>query len=520
MVHIRLDQKQIERVKNYAKEIADEISLMIASYSTVSVERAVLRLYGVDGVDKDNTPLPNRLVDMLQQKKLLESGASYHFTAAMLESGRSAQLTAELLEQGHIEFSAGYTHSKAAITKREEEMAGDAIKQLDSSRQRKQEKQQVTQVTEQPWKYMIVATGNIYEDRTQARAAAGSGADIIAVIRSTAQSLLDYIPYGATTEGFGGTYATQENFRIMRKALDESSEKNGRYIRLVNYASGLCMTEIAACAALEDLDMLLNDSMYGILFRDINMKRTFIDQHFSRLLCARAKIIINTGEDNYLTTSDAIDNAYTVTASQLINEAMGKNSNLTDDLLGLGHAFEINPAIKNSFLYELAHAQLARQLFPGAPLKYMPPTKYKSTDIFSSHSLDTMFNLASVTTKQGIHLAGILTEAIHTPLMQDRYQSISAINSVFNSARDLGSEIEFRDDGIIATRARQVLNETEMFLRDVREAGLSKTISLGKFADIQRHESGGKGLEGVFRKGMYYSNPLLDRLEAEGVIND
>lgn len=28
---------------------------------------------------------------------------------------------------------------------------------------------------------------------------------------------------------------------------------------------------------LERLDMLLNDSMYGILFRDINMRRTFVD---------------------------------------------------------------------------------------------------------------------------------------------------------------------------------------------------------------------------------------------------
>ena len=306
----------------------------------------------------------------------------------------------------------------------------------------------------------------------------------------------------------------------MRKALDESSEENGRYIRLVNYASGLCMAEIAACAAMEDLDMLLNDSMYGILFRDINMKRTFIDQHFSRLICARAGIIINTGEDNYLTTSDAIDNAYTVTASQLINEAMGKNSNLTDDLLGLGHAFEINPEIKNGFLYELAHAQLARQLFPKAPLKYMPPTKYKSTDIFFSHSMDTMFNLASVTTGQGIHLAGILTEAIHTPLMQDRYQSLSAINYVFNSARELGDEIEFKDDGLIATRARQVLNETETFLQEVQKDGLVKAISQGKFAYIQRYETGGKGLDGVFSKGPLYSNPLPDQLEEEGVIND
>ncbi|MBW2682762.1 MAG: D-lysine 5,6-aminomutase subunit alpha [Deltaproteobacteria bacterium] len=520
MPHIQLDQEQIKRVKKYAKKVADEINTMIEQYSTVSVERTVLRLYGVDGIDKNDTPLPNRLVEMLQEMDLLDSGASHHFAAATLESGRNPQVTAELLEQGHIKFSGRYSHTRADIVDMEQELVKKGVKKLDSSRQRKRNKQQITPVAEQPWKYMIVATGNIFEDRTQARAAAGSGADIIAVIRSTAQSLLDYVPCGATTEGFGGTFATQENFRIMRRALDESSEENGRYIRLVNYASGLCMAEIAACAALEDLDMLLNDSMYGILFRDINMKRTFVDQHFSRLICARAGIIINTGEDNYLTTSDAIDNAYTVTASQLINEAMGKNSNLTDDLLGLGHAFEINPEIKNGFLYELAHAQLARQLFPRAPLKYMPPTKYKSTDIFYSHSMDTMFNLASVATGQGIHLAGILTEAIHTPLMQDRYQSLSAINYVFNSARELGDEIEFKDDGLIATRARQVLNETETFLKEIQKDGLVKAISQGKFADIQRYETGGKGLDGVFSKGPLYSNPLLDQLEEEGVIND
>ena len=520
MPHIELDHQQIKRVKEYAKKVADEINTMISQYSTVSVERTVLRLYGVDGVDKNDTPLPNKLVRMLQEKSLLNSGVSHHFAAATLESARSPQITAELLEQGHIKFSERYSHSRAAITEKEQKLVKGAIDKLDSSKQRKQRKQRVTPVAEQPWKYMIVATGNIYEDRTQAEAAAGSGADIVAVIRSTAQSLLDYVPYGATTEGFGGTFATQENFRIMRRALDESSKENGRYIRLVNYASGLCMAEIAACAALEDLDMLLNDSMYGILFRDINMKRTFIDQHFSRLICARAKIIINTGEDNYLTTSDAIDNAYTVTASQLINEAMGKNSNLTDDLLGLGHAFEINPEIKNGFLYELAHAQLARQLFPKAPLKYMPPTKYKSTDIFFSHSMDTMFNLASVSTGQGIHLAGILTEAIHTPLMQDRYQSLSAINYVFNSARGLSDEIEFKDDGLIATRARQVLDETESFLQEVQKDGLVKAISQGKFADIERYETGGKGLDGVFRKDPYYSNPMLDKLEEDGAIND
>jgi beta-lysine 5,6-aminomutase alpha subunit len=68
-----------------------------------------------------------------------------------------------------------------------------------------------------PFIYVIVATGNIYEDITQAKAAAAQGADVVAVIRTTGQSLLDYVPFGATTEGFGGTFATQENFRLMRK---------------------------------------------------------------------------------------------------------------------------------------------------------------------------------------------------------------------------------------------------------------------------------------------------------------
>ena len=39
--------------------------------------------------------------------------------------------------------------------------------------------------------------------------------------------------------------------------------------------------------------MMLNDCMYGIIFRDINMQRTFVDQHFSRMIHSLAGIIIN-----------------------------------------------------------------------------------------------------------------------------------------------------------------------------------------------------------------------------------
>src|SRR5512137_2302181 len=99
------------------------------------------------------------------------------------------------------------------------------------------------------------------------------------------------------------------------------------------------MPEIAYLAAVERLDMLLNDAMYGVLFSNINPHRTLCDQYFSRRVIARAGIVINTGEDNYLTTADAVEAAHTVVASQFINEAFGHRAGLPDSLMGLGHAF-------------------------------------------------------------------------------------------------------------------------------------------------------------------------------------
>ena len=74
------------------------------------------------------------------------------------------------------------------------------------------------------------------------------------------------------------------------------------------------LPEIAAMGAFEGLDVMLNDALYGILFRDINMQRTLVDQNFSRAINAYAGVVINTGEDNYLTTADAVEEAHTVLA--------------------------------------------------------------------------------------------------------------------------------------------------------------------------------------------------------------
>jgi beta-lysine 5,6-aminomutase alpha subunit len=300
----------------------------------------------------------------------------------------------------------------------------------------------------------------------------------------------------------------------MREALDDESKNLRRYVQLTNYSSGLCMSEIAFCAAWERLDMLLNDAMYGILFRDINMRRTFIDQYFSRRICALARIIINTGEDNYITTADAFEAGHTVIASQFINESFAHRAGLKDWQLGMGHSYEIDPYRDQTLLLELAQAMLVRRCFPDAPLKYMPPTKHKETDIFFSHAYDVMADLVAIWTRQGIQLLGMMTEAMHTPLLADRYVALKSASYIHRAAREIGGEFVVRDDGVIANRAREVFGRAMELLEECRKDGLIAAIGRARFGDVARAETGGKGLDGVVEKSPEYFNPFLDELEA------
>ncbi len=508
-----LPQDRIDRARELAVRIARPVNEFIQRHTTVTVERATLRLAGADGANVDGVPVPNLVVDQLRGR--LDDGALLPYVNALVKTGETVEGLNRRIAEG-LRLDEIPLGDRLTLEGRARELVKAFATRVRSNRAHRAACQErYAGANHSPLLYVIVATGNIHEDVKQARAAAWQGADVVAVIRTTAQSLLDYVPFGATTEGFGGTYATQENFRIMRAALDEEMERQERYIYLTNYASGLCMPEIAAMGALERLDMMLNDSIYGILFRDINMYRTFVDQKFSRMINAFGGLIINTGEDNYLTTSDAVEKAHTVLASQFLNERFAYDAGLPPRLMGLGHAFEMDPSIPNGFLMELAQARMAREIFPEHPLKYMPPTKHMTGNIFKGHVQDALFNFASQATQQGIHLLGMLTEAIHTPFMMDRALALENARYVMESMKDFASEIEFKKDGLIVRRAHQVLEETVDFLEVLDEIGLMEALEQGLFAEVKRPRDMGKGLDGIQEKGPDYYNPFETYLAGE-----
>ncbi len=153
--------------------------------------------------------------------------------------------------------------------------------------------------------------------------------------------------------------------------------------------------------------------------------------------------------------------------------------------IGLGDAFEIDVPVTNGLLYEWAQAQLTRELFPDCPVKYMPPTRHMDGNLFRTHAADTLFNLVTIATAQGIQTIGVPTEGIFTPHIHDRVLGLQNVDYVFNTARDLGEEIEFKPGGIIQTRAQEVLAGAHELLERIAEIGPVRGDRAG---DVRRRQ--------------------------------
>ncbi len=515
-----LDPGVVAACRTAASRIAAQVGERIAGHTTVSVERSVTRLLGVDGANELDAPLPNVLVDHVHEHGGLGRGVGYWLGNAMLQTGRTPQQIAEAVAAGELDLFAlasspdGEPADVGAIRERVINETGRRLSEISGRFERRQAMRErldnSSSTAPTPLRYVLTATGDVYEDVVHAKAVAEAGGDIVAVIRSTAQSLLDYVPYGPTTEGYGGTFATQANFRIMREAMDAWSEQHGRYVRLSSFCSGLCMSEIAAMGAWEGFDNMVNDALYGILYRDINVVRGLIDQRVSRMINGYFGVVINTGEDNYLRTADAVEAAHTVTASQFINHQLALDSGVPDAQIALGDAFEIDIPVKNGLLYEWAQAQLTRELFPDCPVKYMPPTRHMDGNLFRTHAADTLFNLVTIATAQGIQTIGVPTEGIFTPHIHDRVLGLQNVDYVFNAAHDLGEEIEFKRGGIIQTRAHEVLAGARELLERIAEVGLFKAIEDAAFGDVSRKLDEGRGIEGIVDTDAGYFNPVVE----------
>jgi beta-lysine 5,6-aminomutase alpha subunit len=102
------------------------------------------------------------------------------------------------------------------------------------------------------------------------------------------------------------------------------------------------------------------------------------------------------------------------------------------------------------------------------------------------------------------------TEGIFTPHIHDRVLGLQNVDYVFNAARDLGDEIEFKRGGIIQTRAQEVLAGAHGLLEWIAETGLFKAIEQASFGDVSRGIDDGRGIAGIVARDPDYFNPVVE----------
>ena len=89
MNKLNLDKNKIKECRIIADKIAKDVQDFIDIHSTVSVERTVLRLLGIDGIDEFGVPIPNKLVDDVINNGDISLGISYYIASALKDTGLS-----------------------------------------------------------------------------------------------------------------------------------------------------------------------------------------------------------------------------------------------------------------------------------------------------------------------------------------------------------------------------------------------------------------------------------------------
>ena len=211
---LNLDSGLVENCRAAAQKIAADVQDFIRDKTTVAVERAILRLLGINDA-ADGVPLANIVVDAIAARGELNLGAAYWVGNACKQLGLSPAAVAQQVagESWICSPCPALPRKNCILTCAN--WPGPVCKDCRPAPGTEEMLARLP-MGPAPWLYVIVATGDIMQDVVQAQAAAEQGADIIAVIRTTAVFAGLRAPRG-DQEGFGGTYATQENFRLCAK---------------------------------------------------------------------------------------------------------------------------------------------------------------------------------------------------------------------------------------------------------------------------------------------------------------
>ena len=131
---LNLDFSIVDKARQSARVIAEDTQKFIDKHTTVAVERTIVRLLGVDGIDEIERPLPNVVVDNIKKGGGLSEGAAFWLGNAMVALGKTSQEIAEGIAKGEIDLVTVPVQDPAKIVKAIEEVAANTVTRIKSNR--------------------------------------------------------------------------------------------------------------------------------------------------------------------------------------------------------------------------------------------------------------------------------------------------------------------------------------------------------------------------------------------------
>lgn len=364
-----------------------------------------------------------------------------------------------------------------------------------------------------------IASGRFEDDIRRMRMAAWHGADHIMVIRTAGQSHYDGLIEG-TPQGIGGIPITRKQVRAQRKALDIIEEEVGREINFHSYVSGVAGPEIAVMFAEEGVNGAHQDPQYNILYRNINMVRSFVDAGEAKTIMAFADMAQIDGAHNANATArEAWKVLPELMVQHAINSVFSVKAGMKKENICLSTVPPTAPPAPSMRL-DLPYAVALRETFTGYRMRAQQNTKYMESDTREATVTHVLNLLISELTGTDIQSTITPDEGRNVPWSYNNIAALSTAKQAFAGMDGLMEMIGLKTEGPLRDMVREIKERAVLFMEEILEAGgYFKAVEEGFFVDsgyyperngdgIVRKIDGGLAADTVYPRDEDYLAPV------------
>lgn len=366
-----------------------------------------------------------------------------------------------------------------------------------------------------------IASGRFEDDIRRMRMAAWHGADHLMVIRTTGQSHIDGLMEG-TPEGVGGVPITRKQIRASRKACDMIEDEVGRPINFHSYVSGVAGPEVAVLFAEEGINGAHQDPQYNVLYRNVNMYRSFVDAAEAKKVMAGAQIFQIDGAHNANATAKA---GWLVMPELMVqhglNCAFSVAAGMDKDLIGLSTVPPNAPPAPKLW-YDLPYAVALRDFFSEYKMRAQQNTRYIEADIEEAVRTHTVDTLISMLTRADIQSTITPDEGRNVPWHYNNIRGVQTVKQTWAALDGIKELLTLNHGGPLGEMVRDIKERAVAFLEEVIEVGgYFAAVEKGFFVDsakypnrngdgIARDGKGGVGADSIIECASDYMAPVCD----------